>query len=177
MIRDEIKRAMNIVLPANTLNAQVQSEDIANNFPGQGTIPTRPLVLPYGLAARAPDGTNSMTARIGTDPGARYVIGHRDAKRPDPGAGCSMLYNEYGQVVWLQNGKVLLGSMQATHAYVFGDVLQQCLSTVLSAIAAHTHTDSLGGLTTPPLNAATFTGQASSPVDDGSMLSKTTVGS
>lgn len=60
---------------------------------------------------------------------------------------------------------------EADEPLVLGAVLQTLLSDVLTAIATHTHTGNLGAPTTPPLNAATFTGKKTSPVDDGLILS------
>lgn len=51
-----------------------------------------------------------------------------------------------------------------------GETLQTMLSTLMTDLATHTHTCAVGP-TTPPVNAASFTGHKVTPIDDGKMLS------
>jgi hypothetical protein len=76
---------------------------------------------------------------------------------------------------WLVSGtKILIakGDAEPTENLVLGKVLKKLLQDVLTAISTHTHTSGPPGvLTTPPTQAATFTGLKSDPVDNDKILS------
>jgi hypothetical protein len=71
----------------------------------------------------------------------------------------------------MENGKIRIGSPTSPNPLVLGDILTQALDTILEAIQAHTHEDSIGGMTTPPLNVADFVDVQASPIDDGKIIS------
>lgn len=177
MVRLEVARAMNIILNGQARDSKKDTEGIANMFPGMTPIEARPKVLPWGLASTAPDGTLNVSARVGDHAGARYVIGHRDANRPDHEVGETVLYNQFGQLIHLKDGNVMIGASDASHPYVLGDIEQGLWSAVLQLLATHTHICSPPGvLSAPPTEAPQFDAKKTSPVDDGTMLSETIMG-
>lgn len=176
--RREIARAANVILNGMTKAAAKDTASIEELFPGMPTIPERPLVEPYGFHSLAPDGTLNVSARVGEHFGSRYIIGHRDSARPELAAGETVLYNQHGQQIRLENGTIKIGSPSAeTENFVLGQVLKELLSELLSLLASHTHISMPPGvLTTPPMEAAQFTTLKTSPVDDEAMLSDTIFG-
>lgn len=176
MIRDEVRRQVNVILFGTTGNATGQVEDIQNLFPGMPGITQRPTVHPYGLTSRAPDGTISVVARVGEHAGNRMVIGHRDSKRPSLStSGEVILYNSYGQQIYLKNGevrivspKIKLGSANSAEPVPLGTQLQTLLNNILSQLATqagqiqtmatslstHMHPTAAVGAPSPPTDAA-----------------------
>lgn len=178
-VRQEIERQLNVILTGSAGATDQFKETISNQFPGMPDIPGRPVMHPYGLVSRAPQGTLSVTGRMGEHVGNRMVLGHRDKNRPSLAEGEVMLYNEFGQQMYVKNGnvilnakKVSLGSAAAAEPFVLGNVFQAMMETVLEAIATHTHASNVPSApTSPPLNAAVFEAQKASPVADKVILS------
>lgn len=172
-ICDEIRKQLNIILGGSSANASRYTEDIESMLPGMPTITSRPIMRPWGYASRAPRGTVQVTGRQGDHFGNRIVLGHRAADIPaDLALGETVLYDSTGKAIRIKEGKIRLGSSASAENLVLGKVLQAMLQEVLTAIASHTHvTTAPGAPTTPPNNAATFSGKASSPVGDGGILS------
>lgn len=88
--------------------------------------------------------------------------------------GSTAVVARSGKFLWLTSDTAIYlskGDDAPAENLVLGQVLKTMLSTVLEAIAEHTHIDGMGAITTPPSNAATYTAQKASPVDDEAMLS------
>lgn len=168
LIKDEVAKQMNILLNGQTRTADVQTEGIDNLWPGCPTVPDRPLVLPYGFAGRAPDGTLNFTARVGTHAGSRYVIGHRDANRPTVEVGESALYSMGTYLVRVFNDKIQIGKGEEFETVVVGDTLATFLGDLLSLIATHTH----AAPGSPPTTAALFTQLKALYIDTQKILAK-----
>lgn len=172
LIREEINKALNVILHGVTGNSTKETEDIEQLFPDMPTITSRPVMHPYGLVSRAPKGTISVVARIGEHFGNRQVIGHRDKDRPDLESGEVVLYDENGHRIQLKKDKIQIGSGSSSNPLCLGDETKKALSDILQALIAHTHvTSAPGAPTSPPINAAQFTAVKASPVDDEKMLS------
>lgn len=174
IIWQEIGRALNIVLTGNSQDADGQREKIQSMLTQAGTTDSFPVAYPWGMASRVPDSTAQLVLQMGNSPMARVIATHFDPDRPKLGTGETVLYNEFGQRIYLKNGKVLLGSEKADQPAVLGTVFQTMMSTVLNAIATHTHTGNVGYPTGPPLNAAAFITENASPIQDGAILSDET---
>lgn len=132
-IREEVKRQLNVILPGETGATTQEIEDINNLYPSMPTIQKRPVMHPFGLASRAPQGTASVTGRMGEHVGNRMVLGHRDAKRPTMDEGETVLYDAYGHVVYLSESKMQFGSKASTEPMVLGNVLKEFLTMVIDA--------------------------------------------
>lgn len=129
-------------------------------------------ILPYGISARAPSGTDALSVPIGGNATHVNVVGHFDENRPSVNDGEVMIYNEFGQAVYLKNGSVHLGTPAGSHPVNLGDIVKSVLSQFLALYANHTHIGNLGYETAPPDNASDATALKSSPVDDGGVLSE-----
>lgn len=151
LIKQEVRQALNIILSGTAANAKNTSEDIQEMFPGMPGITARPVMHPYGFCSLAPDGTISVTAKQGDHIGNRLVLGHRAADRPSyVGSGEAVIYNEFGQQIYLKNGKILIGKPSATENFVLGQQLKTMLDQLLDWAKNHEHISGPpGGLTTP----------------------------
>lgn len=143
--------AMDVILSGSTANATNISEDIQEMYPGMPGIVGRPVMHPYGFCSLAPDSTISVTARQGDHIGNRLVLGHRAADRPSyVQKGEAVLYNEFGQQIYLKNGKILIGKPTAVENFVLGQQLKTMLGQLLDWAQNHNHISGPpGGLTTP----------------------------
>ena len=136
-IKEEIKTSMYVLLSSLAGKTTSQAEDIQQLFPEMDTIESRPVVHPYGLCSRAPQGTNSVAARLGEHVNNRIIIGHRDNARKNItlDEGEVILYNQYGQQIRLENKKIKLGK-GASEPAVLGDVLADILGKILDTLIA-----------------------------------------
>lgn len=138
-IREEIARQVRIILTGATDSNTSQREGIAQLFPGMPTIESRPVMHPYGMVSRAPDGTIQVCGRQGEHQGNWLVLGHRDANRPDIDQGEAALYNAEGQAIYLKNGEVRVGSLESQNPVVLGDELRAYLDAIIAWARTHTH--------------------------------------
>jgi hypothetical protein len=174
IVRHEIQRASNLILYARTTSSGTDVDNIDNLFAGMTEIVDVPKVEPYGFHSSAQKGTAAITARVGNDIANRIILGHRDAFRPVINPGETILYNQYGQQVYLSNGQVQIGRPNASSPVLLGDLVQMLFSNLLTELSTHTHLSAApGSPTTPPVDAAAFLALKSSPVSDGAILSKT----
>jgi hypothetical protein len=109
--------------------------------------------MPYGFASRSLSGMQALIAPGGADPSNQNILGHFDEARPDLQDGESALYNAFGQMVRVEQGKIKIGSSGSTDPVVLGNELKSLLEQLLNLIAIHTHP----GPGAPPSNAADFT--------------------
>lgn len=132
-IRQEIKKHVNVILPGEAGTNTVESEDIQNLYPSMPQIPQRPVMHPYGVVSRAPKGTIQVTGRVGDHPGARVVMGHRDNKRPTLESGETILYDQFGHIVYLSKTKMQFGSKASDEPMVLGNVNLEFMGKLLDA--------------------------------------------
>ncbi len=124
-IQEEIKRQINILLTGAAGETTATTETINSMFPGMPAITARPIMHPFGLASRATQGTPSVVGRGGDHFGARFTMGHLDPARPtDIGSGETVLYNEFGQRIYIRDGEIQIGSESSENPMVLGDILQ-----------------------------------------------------
>ncbi len=134
-IRDEIRQSLSVLIPALTSATTNQTETIDQLYPNMPKIQNRPIMHPYGLVSRAPEGTNSIAARIGEHVSNRIIIGHMDNARKDISLneGEVILYNEHGQQLRLEQDKINLGK-SANEPAVLGNVLVKLLGEILDIL-------------------------------------------
>lgn len=174
-IRKEIARQLQIILPASAGANDQQTETISQMYPGMPDIVGRPVMHPYGIASRAPAGTQSLIAQLGEHMGNKMVIGHRDSNRPAIGSGESVLYDAYGHLVYCSKTKMQFGSMSSDENMVLGKTFQAAFSAFLGAFLGHTHEVLAPGAMTlipDPGTISSVNNIKSSPVDDKKMLSQ-----
>lgn len=133
-IRREIARQAGVILSGSSAASSGQREDIQALYPGMPTITDRPVMHPYGYVSRPPSGVIQVVGRQGATPENRIILGHRDANRPPLGVGCSILYNQFGQQVRLENGTIKLGGADSNQPIVLGSELKSLLTELIAAV-------------------------------------------
>lgn len=187
-VKQEIARQVNIILSGTAQGNTLDTEDIGDLYPGMATMTGRPIMHPYGMVSRAPQGTISVVARQGEHPGNRLVLGHRDAAKPTVEEGEVKLYNAQGEIIYLKDGEISLtstaiklGSEDSDNPLVLGDDLQALLSDVLGQlkilsdhvstlatdVSSHQHPTAAPGPPSPPATAALFVATAANLTSDG----------
>lgn len=173
MIRQEVERQVNVILPGRSQDSSKFTESINNMFPGMPGITARPIMRPFGFISRAPDDTTQVVGRMGSHPANRLVLGHRDQNAPDPGEkGESIVYSIGGYQVRVLNGQIQLGKNGTYETMVVGDTLKEFLLALLQAIIQHTHIGNLGVETGVPLNLEAFNNAKENFVDNSKILAK-----
>lgn len=136
-IRDEVKHAVNVILHAKFGETSNEYAELLEPLPGADKIPARPVVHPYGLVSRAPQGTLAVTARVGNHPAARIILGARDPERANMeflNEGDVCLYNSDGTKIVLQGKKVKMGSENADNPAVLGNELITLLGQIIDLL-------------------------------------------
>lgn len=166
-IREQLAPIILATITANKDNNRSSFQRSATDTP----INNSRNIQPFGFSSRAPKGTTCLTVPIAGDPSHINIVGHFDEARPTTEDGESILYNAYGQLIYLSNGKIQIGSKSAAENLVLGQIFKQYEKDLLDAIIAHRHVDSLGYLTAPPVNDPDFTALKASPIEDELILS------
>ena len=167
MIRQIIRQELAPILMGVVVSNESEARSTIKRFPNESPRKNIRSVLPYGLATKAPAGTQAFIIPAGGDQTNQNLVGHFDEKRPPVADGEVALYDAYGHVLYLSNGKIQLGSEASDENMVLGKVLKTFLSELLQDIATHTHP----GIGSPPSNSADFISLKASPVDDSKILS------
>jgi hypothetical protein len=170
-IRQEIARQLDVILSGSAGdNATVISETIESLYPGSPPIINRPVMHPYGFASRASKGTISVTAKQGSHPGNRLILGHRDKSRPtNIEDGETVIYNVAGYTAYFKKDALYLGQgMGSAEPVVLGNKINDFLKSLLDIVANHTHA-SEGA---PPTNQVDFLNLKSQNIDNDLVLSK-----
>lgn len=154
-VKQEIARQVAVITSGQSgENADVQSEDIENLYPGSPTIPKRPLMHPYGFASRAPKGVIQVTAKVGEGPTNRMILGHRAKDRPaDIEEGESLIYSEAGYKIVAHKDGIRIHKGSEKYSLLLGEDVITFIAALVDLIVAHTH----GPPGTPPTNAGDFT--------------------
>jgi phage gp45-like len=164
-IRREVRNQLSVILNAKLGESTTEDQEIIEPVPGGPTMAKRPVVHPYGLVSRAPQGKLGVTGRVGEHPGARVILGVRDVNRADieleEGELC--LYDETGNKIFLKKEKVTidaekdvlikskntikLGDDSSDEPAVLGKVLLELLGKIIDEFVTCQF-----GLTTSPGN-------------------------
>lgn len=186
MIKSVVRNELALASMALQTDTADQKRATTRRFATDSPIDGLRSIQPFGVSSRAPDGTDCMQVPVGGDPSHMNVIGHFDPARPAVEKGETMLYNEFGDRIYVSDGVIIattpqwvlesdaifLGSDSADEPFVLGKVFKQFAEDVLQAIAIHTHISALPGYPTPPpQNAVTFQTLKASPIQDEAILS------
>jgi len=171
IIWQELNRMLGTVLTGLTQDATGTTEDIASLLPGIPNIQDRPVFTPWGYGSRAPNRTTQLVLQGGNSPSNRVIAGHYDKNRPAMNSGETILYNQYGQQIRLENAAIRVGSAQSTDPVPLGNELKDFLTQLVEAILTMTMTGNLGFPTSNPLNASTFTNLKTNFLDNDAILS------
>ena len=172
IIWQELGRVLNVTMTGNSQNADGQTEQIQSMLIDASTSPAFPVAYPWGFASRTPDATAQLITQIGNSPLAKAIVSHFDPNRPSIAQGETVIYNQFGQQVYLKNGQILLGSMDASQPFILGDKGNTFFNDLLTAIIAHTH-PAPGA---PPTNIADFEAIQTGTIENDSLLSKVVLG-
>lgn len=152
-IRDLIRRELAPIMMAFTTRSETNLRSRVQRNSSEGAIKDLRTILPYGLSSRATLGIEGLIVPINGDPTHLVLAGHFDQTRPEVAEGETALYNQFGQAVYLENGKVHVGKKTSANPAVLGDELKAFLTDLVNEIAMHTHP----GNGAPPTDATTFT--------------------
>jgi phage gp45-like len=136
-IRDEVRRVLDVLLVAKAGETTAQTETIDELYPQMAKIAERPVMHPYGLVSRAKQTTKSVIGRVGEHTTSRIILGHMDADRDNISLneGEVVLYNQYGQQIRLEDGKINLGENSDEPA-VLGQQLVDFLTEIIDILIA-----------------------------------------
>lgn len=171
LIKDAIREELAPVLMAFVTANATQLRSSVKNFATAGEISNLRSIQPFGFGSRAPVQTPALVIPIAGDPTHLVIAGHFDANRPSHNNGETVLYDNFGHIVYLSSTKMQFGSKASAENMVLGQVFKTMMDTLLEAIATHTHTGNLGYPTSPPVNAGDFESIKASPIDDNAILS------
>jgi len=167
LVNTVINQKLAPILMGTLLSNQSQTRSTFQNFSSAGSIPNARTIQPFGLSSRSPANTSCLTAPIANDPTHVNILGHFDESRPTTNDGEAALYNAFGQLIYVSNGKIQIGSKSAAQNLVLGQIFKTFAASLLDLIANHTHPSD--GF--KPSNSADFLALKASPINDSSILS------
>lgn len=170
VIRKVIRQELAQILLGSTTANKDQFYSSVQRF-DETPIDNNRKILPFGISSRAPVGTQGLVVPVNGDPTHLVVVGDFDANRPTLNDGESMLYDQFGHVVYCSESKIQIGTKAAAENFVLGQVFKTFANNLLQAIAEHTHIGNLGYETSPPDNAEAFVELQASPINDEEILS------
>jgi phage gp45-like len=172
-IRQEIRRHMDIILGGYAGGNTQESEDIQDMYPGMPPQEKRPVMHPFGIVSRAPNGIVQVTARQGEHPANRLILGHRDKGRPsDLSEGETLVYSLGKYQCRVLNGQIQVGKDGVYETVVVGDTLNTFLKALLDFYIAHLHIGNLGFYTSVADNAPDVTQLKTNNLDNDKILCK-----
>lgn len=171
-IAKEIERQLNVIASGQSGSNTVSTENIESLFPGMPVLENRPIMHPFGLVSRAPNGIISVTARQGNHPGAYLTLGHRDKDRPEVLVGETAVYSVGKYQVTIKNDKLLIGKNGDFEEIPMGETLRQFLITFIDLVIQHQHIGNLGYQTSTPINAGDMTAAKAEFLDNSKILAK-----
>lgn len=167
IVKQTLEQQLAPTLMALVTSNSDQFRSSVQRFPSDAGMNNLRNIQPFGVASRAPAGTQALTTPINYDPTQINIVGHFDSSRPSMNDGETILYDAHGHVVYLSESKMQFGSKASANPMVLGDLLQTFLSNFLQQVIEHTHP--APGY--PPTNASAFSELQSSPVNDGTLVS------
>jgi hypothetical protein len=171
LIRRTIRQEMAAIMMSTVQSNADQFRTTVQRFATDSSVDNIRSIQPYGFASRATDGTGALLIPLSSDATNMAVAGHLDSNRPSLSDGETLLYDAYGHVVYLSEGKMQFGSKASANPMVLGDLLQTFLENFLQLFATHTHEGNLGYPTGAPDQASQAEEYKASPVGDGTFLS------
>lgn len=171
-IKKEIETSSDVILSGQSGQTTRYTESINSMVAGYPTMEDKPVMHPYGYSSRAPSGTVSIVAKQGNHPGNRVVLGHKDVNRPEINSGDVILYNQYGQEIYLEDGEIHIGKKTSNNPAVVGNELKEMLQELLILLSTHTHVSNVpGAATSNPVESSDFLQIKANFVDNDEILS------
>lgn len=171
LVRKTIMMELAPILMGSVVSNETQSRNTVQRVASEGTISNVRVVQPYGFSSRAPAGTTTTIVPVQHDPTNLMTIGNFDEQRTVTEDGEVALYNQFGQIIYLSDGKIQVGSKAADENLVLGKVFKQWAHDLLTQLSLETHIGNLGYLTSVPQNSVQYDALKASPIDDELILS------
>jgi phage gp45-like len=171
MVRQIIRTELAAIFMGNVQSNESQTRSTAKRFSNEAPIGNMRSIQPYGISSRAPAQTQGLIVPVNGDPTHLLLLGHFDEARPVGADGETFLYNEFGQMVYLSNGKIQVGTKASAENLVLGQVFKTFMTNLLTQLQEETHIGNLGYATSVPINAAEYEALAESPIADEEILS------
>jgi hypothetical protein len=171
MIRQVIRTELAPILMGTVQSNESQTRSTAQRFTSETPIGNMRSIQPYGISSRAPKQTPGLIVPVNADATHLLLLGHFDEQRPVGADGETFLYNQFGQMVYLSDGKIQVGTKTSAENLVLGQVFKTFMSEFLQQFIEHTHVGNLGYETAPPSNAEDVVALKESPIDDSAILS------
>lgn len=134
LIKDTVRRELAPILMATLVSNESQNRSTVQRFQTEGAISNLRNIQSYGLASRAPAGTQALTVPVDGNATHLNMVGHFDENRPTMNDGETVLYDAYGHVIYLSQSKIQFGSKASANPMVLGDILQTLMDGILDAI-------------------------------------------
>lgn len=167
LVREILRQELAPILMGTVQKNDSQTRSTVQHFPSSSPVPNLRNIQPFGVSSRAPVGTAALTVPIDSNATHLNMVGHFDEGRPTGEDGETLLYNSFGQVIYLKEGKIQIGSKAASENLVLGQVFKAFAAQFLELVANHTH----AGIGYPPTNKANFEALKASPIEDELILS------
>lgn len=106
MIRQMIRHELAPIMMGMITENADQKRSSGQRFQAENAVENMRSILPYGVSARAPAGTQCLMVPNASDPSHIHVVGHFDDSRPVVNDGEMKLYDANGNVIYLSSSKI-----------------------------------------------------------------------
>lgn len=172
LIRRVIKQEITSIMMATVQSNESELYSTLTRFATDARNPNIRNIQPFGLSSRPPAGVESLLVPIDGNPTNMTTVGQHDANKPKLNDGETILYDQFGHVVYLSETKMQFGSKTSAENMVLGQVFKSFVQSLLTQLAAETHISGVPGFpTSVPVNASAYDALKSSPIDDDMILS------
>jgi phage gp45-like len=149
-LKQYIKQEVAQIMMANVISNKDQNRSSLKRFPSDSPFGNVRNIQPFGMASRAPSGTQCLMIPISGDVTQIVMAGHFDENRPAINDGESVIYGADGQVIFMKSGGTIhQGTQGASSPVVLGDVLKTLMENVLSAFINNASSVSFDGFGLP----------------------------
>lgn len=171
LIRREVREALAPIMMGFVVSNENVQRSTVKRMSMEGPIPNTRNIQPFGIASRAPVGTEGLMIPVNSDPTHINMVGHFDKSKPDVDEGETTLYDKFGHLVYLSETKMQFGSKASANPMMLGDIVQDLFSNMLQLISDHVHIGNLGYPVGAMSKKAELLELKASPVDDGAIIS------
>lgn len=172
LVKETIKQTLAPILMGTIVSNEDVNRSTVKHFANSGPIPKARNIQPFGVASRAPAGTQGLIVPIAGDITHLNLVGHFDDGRPAVENGELCLYNQFGQQIYLESGKIHIGKKTTSNPAPVGNELKSFLLDLVAWLETHTHVITLPGLDSlPPTEVADLTAIKAANLDNDNILS------
>lgn len=173
LVKKAVREELAPILMASIVKNQDQSRLDVQRFSVEGPIRGLRNIQPFGVASRAPAGTDCVVVPVNSDVTHLNVLGQFDKSKPSMEDGETILYNAQGQMIYLEDGKIHIGKKTTNNPAPVGNELKSFALDLISWMLTHTHVITLPGLDSlPPTQDADLTAIQADNLDNDAILSQ-----